>query len=72
MANYQIKLTPNLVNLSSEGSLDTAVSNGVSLQRGAYFEVYNGSSRKIVSHVDGYTFNDTIPTWVNNDNIVAL
>jgi hypothetical protein len=72
MANYKIKLTPNLINLASEGSLDTAVSGGVSLQRGGYFDVYNGANRKIVSHVDGTTFTDTIPTWTTNDNIVAL
>jgi hypothetical protein len=72
MANFKIKLTPNLVNLASEGSLDTAVSGGVSLQRGGYFEVYNGTDRKIVSDVDGTTFNDTIPEWDDNTNIVAL
>jgi hypothetical protein len=49
MAGYRIKLTPNLINLASEGSLDTSVANGVSVQRTAYLEVYNAGKRKIVS-----------------------
>lgn len=70
MADYRIKLTPDLRNLSSEGSLDTAIVDGVSLQRGAYFEVYNGEDRKIVSALDGTEFDDVIPDWTDNPNIV--
>ena len=72
MADYRIKLTPNLINLASEGSLDTSVQNGVSIQRTAYFEVYNSGKRKIVSKVDGSSFNDSIPVWSDNDDIDAL
>ena len=43
MANFQLKLTPNLVNLGTEGSLDTSVVNGVSIQRTGYIEVVDAS-----------------------------
>lgn len=72
MAGYRIKLTPDLINLASEGSLDTSVANGVSIQRTAYIEVYNTGKRKIVSAVDGTSFNDSISVWSNNDDIEAL
>jgi hypothetical protein len=32
---YQVYITPNLVNMATEGSLDTSIHNGVSLQRTA-------------------------------------
>ncbi len=72
MAGYRIKLTPTLINLASEGSLDTSVSNGVSIQRTAYIEVYNAGKRKIVSKVDGTSFDDSILVWTDNDDIDAL
>lgn len=71
MANYVAKLTPTLRHAGTEGSMDTSLVNGVSIQRTGYFEVYNSTNRKIVAVNDGETFNDTIPTWTTNDNIIA-
>lgn len=63
MATYTVDLSPALVNLASEGSLDTALDgNGNSLQR-QYFGVHvvNSGNRKIVGIVaDGGTFTDTV------------
>jgi hypothetical protein len=65
MATYTVDLSPALVNLASEGSLDTVKdANGNSIQR-EYFGVWvvNGSDRKMVGIVkDGQTFDDTIIT----------
>lgn len=65
---YTVKLTPDLRNLGTEGSLDTAVVNGVSIQRTVYLDVYNGTNRKIVAAKDGETFNDTMQTLVDLEN----
>lgn len=62
MTTYTLVLTPELRNLATEGSLDTSLLNGVSLQRTGYIEVYNGSNRKIVEVMDGESFNDTMQT----------
>lgn len=62
MANYTLKLTPALINMASEGSMDTSVSAGVSAQRTGYIEVHNSTNRKIVSVKDGVVFNDTMQT----------
>lgn len=72
MANYSLKLTPNIVNLGSEGSLDTSVSGGVSYQRTGYIDVYNSTNRKVVEVVDGETFSDTIETWSSLSHIEAI
>jgi hypothetical protein len=69
MASYTIQLTPSLVNLATEGSLDTAVVNGVSIQRTAYLETVNTSGdRKVLELLDGEAFNDTaeVPTDYSN------
>lgn len=72
MANYVARLTPTLRHAGTEGSMDTSINaSGYSIQRTGYFEVYNSTNRKIVNAADGETFNDTIPTWTTNDNIVA-
>lgn len=71
MASYIAKLTPTLRHAGTEGSMDTSLVNGVSIQRTGYFEVYNSTNRKIVSVNDGETFTDVIPTWTTNDNITA-
>lgn len=65
---YTVKLTPDLRNLATEGSLDTAVVNGVSIQRTVYLDVYNGLNRKIVEARDGESFNDTMQTLVDLEN----
>ncbi len=70
MSTYHVKLTPSLRTEGTEGGLDTSVVNGVSAQRTGYFEVYNGTDRKIVSKLDGVAFDDVIPTWTTNPDIV--
>jgi hypothetical protein len=71
MANFQLKLTPNLVNLGTEGSLDTSVVNGVSIQRTGYIEVVDASdlqARMVWEINDGVTFNDTLQTLTTISN----
>ena len=62
MADFNVDLSPNLVNLGTEGSLDTSVQNGNSLQRkltGVMVEFCG--NRKIVGRIDdGGQFNETI------------
>ena len=62
MADFNVDLSPNLVNLGTEGSLDTSVQNGNSLQRkltGVMVEFCG--NRKIVGRIDdGGQFNKTI------------
>lgn len=72
MANYQLVLTPQLVAPNTEGSMDTSILNGVSIQRTGYIEVYNSGKRKIVEPKDGGTFTDTIPVWSDDSHIKAL
>lgn len=65
MATFTVDLSPALVNLASEGSLDTVKdANGNSLQR-EYFGIMivDGTDRKMVGIVkDGQTFTDVIVT----------
>jgi hypothetical protein len=68
MTTYTLNLSPALVNLASEGGLDTSLYNGNSLQRTAYIEVHNGSDRKIVEVRDGGSFNDTMQTLTTLSN----
>jgi hypothetical protein len=59
MSSYTIQLTPSLVNLATEGSLDTAVVSGVSIQRTAYLETVDSSGgRKVLELLDGEDFTD--------------
>jgi len=62
MTTYNVNLSPLLVNLGTEGSLDTSVVNGNSLQRTVHsIMIKNGDDRKMVGRVvDGGSFNDTI------------
>ena len=66
--SYTVKLTPDLRNLGTEGSLDTSVVNGVSIQRTVYLDVYNGTDRKIVQVRDGATFDDVMQTLADLEN----
>lgn len=61
MASYTVKLTPDLVNEVSEGSLDTSVAGGLSKQRTKECVlVVNGSDRKQLYRLaDGETYDDT-------------
>lgn len=62
MTNFNIDLTPQLINLATEGSLDGSILNGKSYQRTFnMYEVKNGDNRKIINQVnDGNQFNDNI------------
>lgn len=69
MASYTLKLTPTLRNLGTEGSLDTAVVNGASIQRSGYIETVNGDGgRKVSEMMDGETFDDVAQTLTDLDN----
>lgn len=73
MANFQLKLTPDLINMGTEGSMDGSLdADGNSLQRTGYIDVYNSTNRVIASVADGETFANTITTWDDADFIVAL
>lgn len=62
MATYTVSLTPALINEASEGSLDTSVSGGLSIQRTEESKlVVNGSDRKQLYRLaDGESYNDVI------------
>lgn len=62
MATFTAELSPVLVNLGTEGSLDTSVTGGNSLQRTVHgIMVVNTGERKMVGRIaDGGSFNDTI------------
>lgn len=72
MADFRLVLTPDLLNMGTEGGLDTSVSGGVSYQRTGYLDVYNSTNRKVVEVVDGETFSDTIETWSSLSHIEAI
>lgn len=63
MTSYTMKVTPTLRHMATEGGLDTSVTNGVSIQRSGYIDVYNSTNRKIVSKIDGTVFDDTMTSW---------
>lgn len=72
MASYTVKLTPDLVNLSTEGSLDTLV-DGVSIQRTMDMVLVSNSGLKMVSKLkDGDTFDDVIATLGDYVNLVEV
>lgn len=85
MASYTVNLTPDLVNQSSEGSLDTSVTGGLSKQRTKEAVlVVNGSDRKQLYRLaDGETYDDTTfetavndvsaghPTWNSGTPVVS-
>lgn len=62
MVTYTVALTPALRNFSTEGGLDTAVVNGVSLQRSVHMVMtVDGSDRKmVVKALDGASFDDAV------------
>jgi hypothetical protein len=58
---YTLTLTPTARNMASEGSLDTAVMNGVSLQRTGYITTSasgNMQAIKVTECGDGVVFTD--------------
>lgn len=84
MASYTVDLTPSVVNPSSEGSLDTSLVGGLSVQRTVEaLLVVNGSDRKQLYRLaDGETYDDTTfevvvpnvsaghPTWNSGSPVV--
>ena len=71
MSTFTVELSPALVNLGTEGSLDTSVYNGNSLQRSVHgIMVVNTGERKIAGRVlDGGSFTDTIESISDLDFI---
>jgi hypothetical protein len=65
MANYEINLSPNITNPASEGSMDTSLMNGKSIQRTCNgMMIVNGVNRKMVGRLaDGDTFDNAIDNW---------
>ena len=69
MANYTINLTPALINLATEGSLDTSIVEGCSLQRTAYLETVDSTGgRKVLELVDCEEFDDVPQTPTEYSN----
>jgi hypothetical protein len=64
MTTYTVDLSPVAVNMASDGSMDTSVVNGNSIQRTVNaIMVKNGSDYKMVGRIpDGGTFNDVVET----------
>ena len=62
MSTFTVELSPALVNLGTEGSLDTSVTGGNSIQRSVHgILVINGNDRKMAGRIaDGGSFTDTI------------
>lgn len=73
MTDYRFKITPDFIDHNSEGSLDTSIHNGASIQRTGFIEVYNGTDRKIVVVNDNDTFNDAMqsPSYVLTPIVVT-
>lgn len=70
MADYSLKLTPSIRNIDSEGSLDTSVLNGESIQRTVnILEVVDASGNKKVIGVvkDGQSFDDVVEVVETED-----
>lgn len=69
MASYTVDLTPVVVTAVSEGSLDTSVVGGNSIQRTKEsLLVVNGSNRKQLYRLaDGETYDDTTFATVSSD-----
>lgn len=69
MATFTVDLTPDVRNEVSEGSLDTSVVNGLSIQRTKESVlVVNGSDRKQLYRLaDGETYDDTTFEVVSSD-----
>ena len=73
MATYIVNLSPALVNLGTEGSLDTSVTGGNSIQRsvhGIYFHS-DGEFKMAGRILDGGTFTDTVATVADLDFVVV-
>jgi hypothetical protein len=72
MATFTVNLSPQLVNLGTEGSLDVSIdANGNSLQRKLH-STMTDSGQKIVGNIaDGASFDDTTDGLASIDGIDA-
>lgn len=71
MANYRFRVTPTTyINPTTEGSMDTSLNGGFSIQRTGYIEVYNNGDRKIVVVNDNEAFNDTMQNFDSANDFV--
>jgi len=61
MASFTVQLTPDVVNITTEGSLDTSVVGGVSIQRtmDSVFVVNGANEKMLYRLVDGEVYDDT-------------
>jgi hypothetical protein len=60
---YPVVLTPNLINIATEGGLDTSVLNGVSLQRTVNMVMtcdQQGNVKVVGSRKDGESYDDVV------------
>lgn len=73
VVNYTVKLTPDEVNIGTEGYLDTSVVDGVSIQRTMNsMIVKNGDSQKVVGRLkDGDAFDNQIENITDYDFIIS-
>lgn len=73
LVNYTVKLTPDEVNIGTEGYLDTSVVDGVSIQRTMNsMIVKNGDSQKVVGRLkDGDAFDNQIENITDYDFIIS-
>ena len=71
MTDFNVDLSPDLVNLGTEGSLDSSVMDGSSLQRKLTgIMVENNGERKMVGRIDdGGQFNDTVDKVENYNDL---
>jgi len=62
MADYIVKLNPDVVNMGTEGGMDSSLVDGKSIQRTLHgLMVVNGEDRKMVGKLaDGESFNDVV------------
>jgi hypothetical protein len=74
VVNYTVQLTPDKINVDTEGSLDTSIFNGVSKQRTMNsIIVKNGNSQKVVGNLkDGDNFDNQIQTLASITGVVEL
>ena len=74
VVNYTVQLTPDEINVDTEGSLDTSIFNGVSKQRTMNsIIVKNRNSQKVVGNLkDGDAFDNQIQTLASITGVVEL
>jgi hypothetical protein len=75
---YQVDLTPKLINMTTEGGLDTSIVNGVSLQRTANMIMTSncvGDLKVIGSRKDGESYDDIVSyvdKWITTTDTMYL